>query len=154
VQHQKTYANLDAGEDCLTIGLNRAVTLIAEKIANPAKAGASAPTRARAGRSSAARRADPGQEGPLRPLRDQQRHQRHDPGQSESREITLDEAVELIEARAEKTGAKPAPRRKGPRKAMRRASPKRPAPDKKPQSCQSAKKKSCREGAQAAVAAE
>ncbi|MGZ6218363.1 MAG: type I DNA topoisomerase, partial [Vulcanimicrobiaceae bacterium] len=33
VQHEKTYANLDDGDDPLTIGLNRAVTLIAEKIA-------------------------------------------------------------------------------------------------------------------------
>ncbi len=33
VQHGKTYANLEAGDDVFTIGLNRAVTLIAEKIA-------------------------------------------------------------------------------------------------------------------------
>ena len=33
VQHEKTYANLDDGDDPLTIGLNRAVVLIAEKIA-------------------------------------------------------------------------------------------------------------------------
>jgi DNA topoisomerase I len=31
VQHEKTYANLESGDDVLTIGLNRAVTLIAEK---------------------------------------------------------------------------------------------------------------------------
>ncbi len=31
VQHQKTYASLEAGDDVLNIGLNRAVTLIAEK---------------------------------------------------------------------------------------------------------------------------
>jgi DNA topoisomerase I len=37
VQHGKTYANLDNGDDVLTIGLNRAVTLIAEKIANPGR---------------------------------------------------------------------------------------------------------------------
>jgi DNA topoisomerase-1 len=37
VQHGKTYANIDAGEDILAIGLNRAVTLIAEKKANPGK---------------------------------------------------------------------------------------------------------------------
>jgi DNA topoisomerase-1 len=37
VQHGKTYANLDAGDDLFHIGLNRAVTLIAEKIANPKK---------------------------------------------------------------------------------------------------------------------
>ena len=44
-------------------------------------------------------------------------------------EITLDQAVSLIEARAEKTGAKPAPRRKGPRKDARVA---KPAEAKKP----------------------
>ena len=33
VQHGKIYANLDAGDDVLTIGHNRAVTLIAEKVA-------------------------------------------------------------------------------------------------------------------------
>ena len=38
-------------------------------------------------------------------------------------DITLDQAVGLIEARAEKTGAKPAPRRKGPRKDARVAKP-------------------------------
>jgi DNA topoisomerase-1 len=37
VKHGKTYANLDANEDVLTVGLNRAVTLIAEKRANPGK---------------------------------------------------------------------------------------------------------------------
>src|SRR5205085_231276 len=31
VQHGKTYANLDTGDDVLTIGLNRAVALIADK---------------------------------------------------------------------------------------------------------------------------
>src|SRR5947208_3538388 len=31
VQHAKTYANLEAGDDVLTIGLNRAVALIADK---------------------------------------------------------------------------------------------------------------------------
>jgi len=35
VQHGKTYANLETGDDIFHIGLNRAVTLIAEKIANP-----------------------------------------------------------------------------------------------------------------------
>jgi DNA topoisomerase-1 len=37
VQHGKTYANIEAGDDVLTIGLNRAVTLIAEKKANPGR---------------------------------------------------------------------------------------------------------------------
>jgi DNA topoisomerase-1 len=37
VKHGKTYANLEEGDDVLNIGLNRAVTLIAEKRANPGK---------------------------------------------------------------------------------------------------------------------
>ena len=37
VQHGKTYANLTADEDVLTVGLNRAVTLIEEKMLNPGK---------------------------------------------------------------------------------------------------------------------
>jgi DNA topoisomerase-1 len=36
VKHGKTYANLEAGDEVLTIGLNRAVTLIAEKKLKPA----------------------------------------------------------------------------------------------------------------------
>ncbi len=52
VQHDKTYANLEAGDDVFTIGLNRAVTLIAEKIA---KGPSKRPLRRRPGQ--AARRA-------------------------------------------------------------------------------------------------
>jgi DNA topoisomerase-1 len=37
VKHGKTYASLEEGDDVLTIGLNRAVALIADKIANPKK---------------------------------------------------------------------------------------------------------------------
>jgi DNA topoisomerase I len=33
VKHEKTYASLEAGDDVFSIGLNRAVTLIAEKVA-------------------------------------------------------------------------------------------------------------------------
>ena len=39
VQHGKTYANLTADEDVLTIGLNRAVTLIEEKKAKGPRKG-------------------------------------------------------------------------------------------------------------------
>ena len=47
VKHGKTYANIDSNEDVLTVGLNRAVTLIAEKKANPAVGAASARIRAK-----------------------------------------------------------------------------------------------------------
>jgi DNA topoisomerase-1 len=37
VKHHNTYANLEPGDDVLTLGLNRAVALIAEKRKNPAR---------------------------------------------------------------------------------------------------------------------
>src|SRR5712671_1645338 len=131
VQHLKTYANLDASEDIFTIGLNRAVTLIAEKIANPGK-----------GRRFGA---DPGRSLGDHPTRGGPilvKKGRYGPYVTNSginatipdsknpEELTLAEAVELIEARAEKTGGKPAARRKGPRKADARVA--KPAAEAKP----------------------
>jgi DNA topoisomerase-1 len=139
VQHGKTYANLDSSEDVLTIGLNRAVTLIAEKRANPGKA-------RRFG-------ADPGRslgEHPQRGGPILLKKGRYGPYVTNNGinatipdnivpdEITLDTAVSLIEARAEKTGAKPAPRRKGPRKADARVA--KPAADPKAKPKTAAKK--------------
>jgi DNA topoisomerase-1 len=119
VQHQKTYANLDSSEDVLTIGLNRAVTLIAEKLANPGK-----------GRRFGA---DPGRSlgdhpqrgGPILvkkgrygPYVTNNGINATIPDDQNPEEITLEQAVTLIEARAEKTGGgKSSARRKAPRKA-------------------------------------
>ena len=116
VQHGKTYANLETGDDVFTIGLNRAVTLIAEKIAKG--------PRRRFG-------ADPG-----RPLGDHPtkggpivaKNGRYGPYVSHAgvnatlpsdktpETVTLEEAVALLDARAER-GA-PAPRAR-PRTAKR-----------------------------------
>jgi len=145
VQHGKTYANLDSSEDVLTIGLNRAVTLIAEKRANPGK-----------GRRFGA---DPGRalgdhpqrggailvkKGRYGPYVTNNGINATIPDAKNPEEITLAEAIELIEARAEKTGAKPAPRRKGPRKDSRVAKPaadpaKKPAKSAKPKKKAAAK---------------
>ncbi len=145
VQHGKTYANLDSSEDVLTIGLNRAVTLIAEKRANPGK-----------GRRFGA---DPGRslgdhpqrggailvkKGRYGPYVANNGINATIPDAKNPEEITLAEAIELIEARAEKTGAKPAPRRKGPRKDSRVAKPaadtaKKPAKSAKPKKKAAAK---------------
>ena len=141
VQHGKTYANLDAEEDVLSIGLNRAITLIAEKKANPGK-----------GRRFGA---DPGRSLGDHPQRGGPilvKKGRYGPYVTNNGinatipdnivpdEITLDTAVGLIEARAQKTGAKPAPRRKGPRKADARVA--KPAAAAKPKAAKttSAKK--------------
>jgi len=119
VQHGKTYANLEAGDDVFAIGLNRAVTLIAEKIAK-------GPRARRFG-------ADPG-----RPLGDHPtkggpivaKNGRYGPYVSHAgvnatlpkdktpENVTLDEAVALLDARAERSA--PAPHAR-PRKAKRDA---------------------------------
>ena len=117
VQHGKTYANLESPEDVFTIGLNWAVTLIAEKRA----------------KGSRGRRfgADPG-----RPLGDHPakggpvvaKNGRYGPYVSHGginatlpadktpETVTLDEAVALIDARAERNA--PAPHAR-PRRAKR-----------------------------------
>ncbi|MGA8693149.1 MAG: type I DNA topoisomerase [Xanthobacteraceae bacterium] len=108
VQHGKTYANLESPEEVFTIGLNRAVTLIAEKRA----------------KGSRGRRfgADPG-----RPLGDHPvksgavvaKNGRYGPYVSHNgvnatlpadktpETVTLDEAVALIDARAERNAPAP-----------------------------------------------
>jgi DNA topoisomerase-1 len=132
VQHGKTYANLEAGDEVLTIGLNRAVTLIAEKAEKGGR-----------GRRGAA---DPG-----RPLGDHPqkggpvvvKNGRYGPYVSHggvnatlARDkapdaITLAEAVELIDAKAAQGGGKPAKRKaaagKSP-KASKAAKPKAASP--------------------------
>jgi DNA topoisomerase I len=114
VQHGKTYANLEAGDDIFHIGLNRAVTLLAEKVAkgprfrrfgsDPGRALGDHPTR---GGPIVAKN---GRYGP---------YVSHDgvnatlPRDKTPETITLDEAASLIDARAERG---PAPHAR-PRKA-------------------------------------
>jgi len=107
VKHQKTYASLEAGDEVFDIGLNRAVTLIAEKVAK-------GPSGRRFG-------ADPG-----KPLGDHPslggvavKSGRYGtyvtaggvnatiPGEKTSDTITLAEAIALIDQRVAKGGAKP-----------------------------------------------
>jgi DNA topoisomerase-1 len=114
VKHGKTYANIETGDDVITIGLNRAVTLIEEKKLKPGK-----------GRRFGA---DPG-----RPLGDHPQkggpivvkngrygpYVSHDgvnatlPGGMAPDIVSLEQAIGLIDARAEKTGGTSA-RRKRP----------------------------------------
>ncbi|MGA9439336.1 MAG: topoisomerase C-terminal repeat-containing protein, partial [Pseudolabrys sp.] len=108
VKHGKTYANLEDGDDVLTIGLNRAVTLIAEKKANPKK-----------GRRFGA---DPGKilgEHPDKGGPVVVKNGRYGPyvshngvnstitGDKTSETITLTEAVVLLDARAEQLSSQP-----------------------------------------------
>jgi DNA topoisomerase-1 len=123
VQHGKTYANLEAGDDVLTIGQNRAVTLIAEKIAKGPRAGrfGTAPGR------SLGEHPDKG--GPI--LVKSGRYGpyvSHDgvnaslPTDKTPETITLEEAVSLLDARAA-SAKPPAERRRPARAAAKTKSP-------------------------------
>jgi len=131
VQHGKTYANLEPGDDVFTIGLNRAVTLIAEKIAK-------GPRFRRFG-------ADPGRaigDHPTKGGAIVAKNGRYGPYVSHSgvnatlprdktpETVTLEEAVALLDARAERSAPAPHARpRKSPRAAASAArSAKRPEP--------------------------
>ena len=134
VKHGKTYANLETGDDVTTIGLNRAVTLIAEKRANPGK-----------GRRFGA---DPGKvlgEHPQKGGPVTVKNGRYGPyvtnngvnatlpSDKTPDTITLDEAIVLLDARAERTGGMTS-RRKRPARAKTAktaAPPKAPAKAKK-----------------------
>ncbi|HEX5211192.1 MAG TPA: type I DNA topoisomerase [Pseudolabrys sp.] len=135
VKHGKVYASLEDGDDVLTVGLNRAVTLIAEKIANPKK-----------GRRFGA---DPGKtlgEHPDKGGPIVVKNGRFGPyvshngvnatitGDKTPDTITLDEAVVLLDARAAMMGNSPKGRRAAGRKnasgkaaASPAAKPKKPA---------------------------
>jgi DNA topoisomerase I len=121
VQHGKTYANLDSPDEVFTVGLNRAVTLIAEKKAkgpgkrrfgaDPGRALGDHPTK---GGPIAAKK---GRYGP---------YVSHNgvnatlPADKTPETVTLEEAVALIDARAERTG--------GAAPHARRRKTKRPSP--------------------------
>jgi DNA topoisomerase-1 len=152
VKHGKVYASLEDGDDVLNIGLNRAVTLIAEKKLKPGK-----------GRRFGA---DPGKSlgehpdkgGPILVKNGRYGpYVTHDgvnatlPNGKTPDTITLDEAVGLLEERIAKGGGKKAPkksaakkgdadakvapstaRRASPRKAAAKPAAKKPAAKAKP----------------------
>lgn len=122
VKHEKTYANLETGDDVLNIGLNRAVTLIAEKKLRPGRG-------PRFGQASPGRSLGehPDRGGPV-----VAKSGRYGPyvshdgvnatlrGDRTADNVTLEEAVALIDARAEMGGGrrKPSVRKAAsPRKA-------------------------------------
>ncbi|HWW46597.1 MAG TPA: type I DNA topoisomerase [Xanthobacteraceae bacterium] len=112
VQHGKTYASLEAGDEVFSVGINRAVTLIAEKLAK-------GPGRGRA-------KADPGKiigdhpaHGPIGV-----KNGRYGayvtagginatlPAETSPETVTLEQAIALIDARAAKGGKAKAPAKK------------------------------------------
>ena len=124
VQHGKTYANLEAGDDVFNIGLNRAVTLIAEKKLK-------GPARAAFGAIPGVRSATiPSKGGPIVAKNGRYGpYVSHDgvnatlPADKTPETVTLDEAVALLDARAA--------RRHAAARLGRRGAPSRARPSKR-----------------------
>jgi DNA topoisomerase-1 len=122
VKHGKTYANLEDGDDVLNIGLNRAVTLIAEKKLKPGRG-------RRFGADPGKSLGDhPGKGGAIVVKNGRYGpYVSHDginatlPSDMTPDTVTLEQAIGLLEARAAKGGSKPA---KGKKAAKAKAAPK------------------------------
>ncbi len=116
VQHGKIYANLDSPEEVFTVGLNRAVTLIAEKKSKgPRRRFGADPGRA-LGDHPAKGGTIVAKKGRYGPYVSHNGVNATLPADKTPETITLEEAVALIDARAERSG--PAPHAR-PRKAKR-----------------------------------
>ncbi|MEM9225335.1 MAG: DNA topoisomerase, partial [Pseudomonadota bacterium] len=122
VQHLKTYANVATAEEMLEIGLNRAVTLIADKRANPRGRGASA---AKPLRELGKHHSDEGvigvYEGRYGPYVKHGKTNATLPKDISPDDVTLEQAIELIDARAAK----------GPKKKKKAPAKKKSAAKKK-----------------------
>jgi DNA topoisomerase-1 len=136
VHHGKTYANLEAGDDLFHIGLNRAVTLIAEKIAKGPRG------RRFGGDPGRSLGEHPGSGGPVVVKAGRYGpYVSHDginatlPRDKAPETITLEEALPLLAARAQQIangGGRPPPRRKTGKSSLKqsrwRQSPQRSRP--------------------------
>ncbi|MGH6727642.1 MAG: DNA topoisomerase, partial [Pseudolabrys sp.] len=145
VKHGKTYANIDANEDVLTVGLNRAVTLIAEKKANPGRG------RRFGGDPGKSLGEHPDKGGPILvkngrygPYVSHAGINATLPGDKTPDTVTLDEAIGLLEARAAKVGNAPKGRRAAGRKSATGKVAAKPAAKAKKPAAAAAKSKPAR----------
>ena len=124
VKHGKTYANLQNADEVFEVGLNRAVTLIAEKKANPRGRGQTAKPKRELGEHPET--GDPvgvydGRYGPY------VKHQKINatiPNGMDPDKITLEEAVKLIADREAKGGKKKKAAKKTAKKTTKKAAKK------------------------------
>ncbi|MFA6265158.1 MAG: type I DNA topoisomerase [Pseudolabrys sp.] len=124
VKHDKTYASLEEGDDVLTVGLNRAMHLIADKIANPKKGRRFGPAPGK----TLGDHPDKGgaivvKNGRFGAYVSNNGVNATLPGDKTPDTITLDEAIVLLDARAAALGNSP----RAGKKAAKQAAPKKAA---------------------------
>src|SRR5690606_18747262 len=135
ILHDGTYANLPDVEEVFTVGLNRAVDLLAQKAAGGGRFGKGG-TRGTPAAIKTFEHADGTisvREGRYGPYVNQGKINATLPKTLAPADVTLEQAVELIKARAEATGKKPARKaaaKKAPAKTATKATAKK-APAKK-----------------------
>jgi DNA topoisomerase I len=106
VKHEKTYANLEQGDEVLNIGINRAVTLLAEKAARGPSGRRGAPAGRLLGEHPEFGGPVTQHDGRYGPYVKHGKVNATLPSTSDPSNIALEEAVELLKARAEKQGIK------------------------------------------------
>ncbi|MCX7567606.1 type I DNA topoisomerase [Sulfitobacter sp. F26169L] len=143
-----TNANLEGIDEVFTVGMNRAVQLLAEKVASRGKRGVAAAPLRELGEHPTAGGPVNVMKGKYGPYVKWEKINATIPDTIEPEDITIDQAVHLIDERAEKTGKKkPAPKKKAaPKKA---AAAKKKAPAKKASASKTAAKKAPAEKAAA-----
>ena len=106
VKHQTSYANLESGDEVLGIGLNRAVTLLAEKAARGPRGRRGPPAGKILGDHPELGGPVTVHEGRYGPYVKHGKINATIPSTSDPGNVSLEEAVDLIKARAEKAGLK------------------------------------------------
>jgi DNA topoisomerase-1 len=145
VQNGKTYANIETGDDVLTIGLNRAVTLIEEKKAK-------GPSKGRFGADPGRSLGDhPDQGGPVVVKKGRYGpYVSHDgvnatlPSDMTPETVTLEQALPLLEARAARGGGKKKSKRSAAAKSAKATEPSEQAASEKKKKTSKAKSKAKR----------
>lgn len=117
VKHHDTYASLESGDEVLTIGLNRAVTLIAEKLARGPGRGRRKPQGRPLGDHPTLGGPVTQHEGKYGPYVSHNKVNATIPAATDPATITLEEAVALIDVRAGKGASKKAAKPKKEKKA-------------------------------------
>lgn len=121
IKHQTSYANLEEGDEVLNIGLNRAVTLLAEKAARGGKGRRGPPAGKILGEHPEFGGPITLREGRFGPYVTHNKVNATIPNTSDPEDVTLDQAVALIADRIAKTGGQPPKKKAAPKKKKAKA---------------------------------
>jgi len=132
IKHQTSYANLEDGDDVLTIGINRAVTLLAEKAARGGKGRRGPPAGKILGEHPEFGGPVTLREGRFGPYVTHNKVNATIPNTSDPEDVTLDQAVALIADRIAKTGGQPPKKKAAAKKSKSKAKAETESPEAAP----------------------